>query len=314
MSKPASEAFSRDVPLVVLAAGRATRFGGVKPLASVGINGEAILDVLASDALAAGFRRFVLVIGDETGPALRYHVARTWPADVRVDLALQGNPRGTVDAVLAAAHLLDEDAPFGVVNADDLPGEGGLALLAGCLRGAGQDNAAVCYRLGDSLLGDAPVTRGLCQVDAEGMLVAMDERRHVGRLADGRIVADDGREPKELDPAQLVSMNVWGFRPEVIGLLRSALAAADGGTEVLLPEVVDGLLAQRRAGTVGTAGTGGTAGTTGTMAVRVLPSPDRCIGVTHPVDVALVQAELSRQVGRGDRPAQLWTALTATSP
>ena len=96
------------VTLVVLAAGRATRYGGVKPLAPVGIGGEAVIDVLASDALAAGFDRLVLVVGHETGPALRYHVARRWPRTAPVELALQEAPRGTVDAVLAAAHLLDE--------------------------------------------------------------------------------------------------------------------------------------------------------------------------------------------------------------
>ena len=49
--------------LVVLAAGRARRYGGCKPLAPVGPDGEAVIDLLASDALAAGFGTIVLVIG-----------------------------------------------------------------------------------------------------------------------------------------------------------------------------------------------------------------------------------------------------------
>jgi hypothetical protein len=40
----------------------------------------------------------------------------------------------------------------------------------------------------------------------------------------------------------------------------------------------------------------------------VLPTDDRCIGVTHPDDLGLVQAELNRLVGRGERPAALWAA------
>jgi CTP:molybdopterin cytidylyltransferase MocA len=300
MNAPTSDGDRPGVTLVVLAAGRATRYGGVKPLASVGITGEAVLDVLASDALAAGFERLVLVVGPETGPALRYHVARGWPREVPVEFALQETPRGTVDAVLAAADLLDEGSPFGVANADDLPSEAGLSLLARHVRSSDTASAAVCYRLRDSLLGEAPVTRGLCRVDGDGMLVAVDERRHVTPLPDGRVVADDGREPKELDPDQFVSVNLWGFRPELVGVLQSALAASDGQAEVLLPEVVDELLAARRAGAPGG------------MAIRVLRSPGRCIGVTHPGDVALVQAELAREIGRGDRPAQLWTALGAS--
>ena len=39
--------------LVILAAGRARRYGGCKPLAPVGPRGEAVIDLVASDALAA---------------------------------------------------------------------------------------------------------------------------------------------------------------------------------------------------------------------------------------------------------------------
>ncbi len=284
------------VTLVVLAAGRATRYGGVKPLAPVGLAGEAVIDVLASDALAAGFERLVLVVGKETGPSIRYHVARTWPGTVPVEFADQESPRGTVDAVLAAAPVLHDGSPFGVANADDLPGVAGLGLLAGHLRRGDQANAVVCYRLRGSLLGDSPVTRGLCRVDAEGMLEAVDERRRVTPQPDGRIVADDGREPKELDPDELVSMNLWGFTPEMRVVLEEALSSASGDGEVLLPEVVDELLAERRAGV------------TGATKVKVLHAPGRCVGVTHPGDVTLVQAELAREVGRGERPAHLWAA------
>jgi CTP:molybdopterin cytidylyltransferase MocA len=63
--------------LVILAAGRARRYGGCKPLAPVGPRGEAVIDLVASDALAAGFGSIVLVLGPATGPAIRYHVTGT---------------------------------------------------------------------------------------------------------------------------------------------------------------------------------------------------------------------------------------------
>ncbi len=302
MNATTSDGTRPDVTLVVLAGGRATRYGGVKPLAPVGLSGEAVLDVLASDALAAGFERLVVVTAPDTGPALRYHVARTWPSAVPVEYACQETPRGTVDAVLAATRLLDDDAPYGVANADDLPGEQGLALLAGHLGPGDRTNVAVCYRLRDTLLGDAPVTRGLCRADDEGMLAAVDERRQVAPLHDGRIVARDRLEPDELDPEQLVSMNLWGFRPEMRCVLERAMAAAGEQAEVLLPDVVGRLVAGRGDGAPDA------------ERVRVLRAPGRCIGVTHPGDVAAVQAALAREVARGDRPAQLWTAIAGGGP
>ncbi|MEI7747152.1 MAG: NTP transferase domain-containing protein, partial [Actinomycetota bacterium] len=56
--------------LVILAAGRARRYGGVKPLAPIGPKGEAVIDLLGSDAIEAGFSPIVLVLGNETGPQI----------------------------------------------------------------------------------------------------------------------------------------------------------------------------------------------------------------------------------------------------
>lgn len=283
--------------LVVLAAGQATRYGGgVKPLAPVGLAGEAVIDVLASDALAAGFARILLVIGPQTGPAIRYHVERSWPQGVQVDFALQEVPRGTVDAVLAAAAHLDPSGSFGIANADDLPGEAALRLLADHLAGDNPDNAIVTFRLRSSLVGDAPVTRGVAEVGPDGLLRALDERRKVAPRPDGRIAAGDGREPSDLDPDSAVSVNLWGFRPVMRAVFEAAMADAGDG-EVLLPEVVGDVLAGRRRADEAA----------GRVAVYV--APGRCIGVTHADDVGLVQAELAAEVGRGERPAQLWTAV-----
>lgn len=290
-----TEGRSAGPTLVVLAAGQAKRYGGVKPLAPVGPAGEAVIDVLASDALAAGFSEILLVIGPQTGPAIRYHVERTWPETVEVRFALQEAPRGTVDAVLAATARLDPSRSFGVANADDLPGEAALGLLAGHLAGDDPANAIVTFRLRDSLVGDSPVTRGIAEVGPDGLLHGLDERRQVAPRPDGRIVAGDGREPADLDPNRPVSMNLWGFRPAIRPVFEAAMAGA-ADDEVLLPEVVGDVVAGRRPAP-------DEAGR-----VVVMVAPGRCIGVTHADDVALVQAELAAQVGRGERAAQLWAA------
>ena len=277
--------------LVILAAGRAKRYGGCKPLAPVGTHGEAVIDLVASDALAAGFARMVLVLGPETGPAIRYHVERTWPDAVDVSFALQAEPRGTVDAVLSAAEFVG-DAPYGVGNADDIYGIAGCSLLAEHLRANGDTNALVGYRLADAVIGFAPVTRGICRVEQDGRLLGVDERRQVRALPEGGFVAGDGRQPASLSGDARVSMNLWGFTPEFHKLLQAAMDAALDASEekeVLLPEVV--------------------AQSLGTSVFSVLPASGRCVGVTHPDDLALVQAEMNREVAAGERPAGLWPSL-----
>jgi hypothetical protein len=277
--------------LVILAAGRARRYGGCKPLAPVGPNGEAVIDLVASDALAAGFDSIVLVLSPGTGPAVRYHVEHTWPGAIDVHFATQPVPRGTVDAVLSAAEFVG-DAPYAVGNADDVYGRDGCALLVEHLRAHGDANALVGYRLADATIGFSPVTRGVCRVDDDGRLLGVDERRQVTPLPGGGFVSNDGREPKELPSDARVSMNLWGFTPAFHGVLRDAMAAAIDASEeaeVLLPEVV--------------------AQSLGTSSFVVLPATGRCIGVTHPDDLTLVQAELNRQVAAGERPAVLWPSL-----
>jgi hypothetical protein len=277
--------------IVILAAGRAKRYGGCKPLAPVGPHGEAVIDLVASDALAAGFASVVLVLGPETGPAIRYHVARTWPHVVDVRFALQPEPRGTVDAVLSAAEFVG-DAPYGVGNADDIYGVAGCALLAQHLKGRSDANALVGYRLADATIGFSPVTRGICQVDPAGRLLGVDERRQVRALPEGGFVAGDGREPASLPGDARVSMNLWGFTPEFHKVLQAALDAAVDASEekeVLLPEVV--------------------AQSLDTTSFSVLPAEGHCVGVTHPDDLELVQAELNREIAAGERPARLWPSL-----
>jgi hypothetical protein len=277
--------------LVILAAGRARRYGGCKPLAPVGTHGEAVIDLVASDAVAAGFGTIVLVLGPSTGPAIRYHVEHVWPDTVDVRFATQPQPLGTVHAVLSASDHVG-GMPYGVGNADDIYGGAACAQLVAHLRNRPDVNALVGYRLTDAVIGSSPVTRGICKVADDGTLIRVDERRQVTRTPEGGFVSADGREPAILAPDARVSMNLWGFTPAFHGTLQAAMDAATNASEeaeVLLPEVVAESLA--------------------TSSFTVLPASGRCIGVTHPDDLSLVQAELNRQVAAGERPAKLWASL-----
>ncbi|HXY27935.1 MAG TPA: NTP transferase domain-containing protein [Acidimicrobiales bacterium] len=279
----------QKLTLVILAAGQAKRYGGCKPLAPVGPRGEAVIDLVASDALASGFDTVVLVLNPSTGPAIRYHVEHTWPGAVDVRFVTQPAPVGTVNAVLCASEHV-ADSSYAVGNADDVYGRAACAQLAEHLRTRSDENALVGYRLADAVVGFSPVTRGICTVGDDGRLLGVDERRQVQATREGSFVTGDGLEPATLAPDSRVSMNLWGFTPAFNTVLRQAMAAAADASEeaeVLLPEVVGRSLATNR--------------------FTVLPARGRCVGVTHPDDLSLVQDELNRQVGAGERPAGVWS-------
>jgi UTP-glucose-1-phosphate uridylyltransferase len=285
----------------MLAAGMAKRYGGCKPLAPLGIHGEAIIDLTASDAFAAGFGRIVLVVGPNTSPALSYHVRRSWPAWAEVSLAVQPVPLGTAHAVLCARELVG-DGPFAVVNSDDVYGVRALTLLPKTL--ASGVNALVAFALTETVLTGEPVTRGVCVTDGGGKLTGLAERRKVTRHEDGTFTSGDGLEPAQLDSGVLVSMNLWGFQQAIWGLLEEAVVRAhpevapDGTVnvgkklanedETLLPEVV------------------GDAVRAATLEVALLAGPGRCVGVTHADDLPVARAAIARMVGRGERAEWLW--------
>jgi hypothetical protein len=154
---------------------------------------------------------------------------------------------------------------------------------------------------------DDPVTRGICEVDPSGHLVALTERRKVARQADGMSFrSEDGVEPALLSGDLPTAVNLWDFQPAIWDVFKSAMdangldedaliaeLAAGGelpGVEVLLPEVVATMVAD---------GVG--------LPVRVLTTDARLVGVTHAVDLAVVSAELARQVAWGIRPSSVFS-------
>jgi len=276
--------------LVVLAAGKAKRYGGgLKPLAPVGPDGETILDLLGSDAVAAGFTSIVIVVNPDTGDTIREHVGSAWPGSIDVSFAVQPSARGTVHAALCGVRELDGDALFGVANADDLYGSAAMAILAGHLRDPEAGDALVAFRLDRAVIGESPVTRGVCETGTDSRLVRIDERRGVTRRADGTFSTGDDRSPSVLEAATLVSMNLWGFTPSIVDEFASAMDASTEG-EVLLPEVVGELISRPSR----------------PRAVAVLPTDSRAVGVTHPDDLTLVQADVLDQIERGERPRRAW--------
>jgi hypothetical protein len=279
-----------------------SRFGGPKQIAPIGPGGSALIDYAARDAVEAGFGRLVLIVRGEIVDAVEDHVRRHWPAELRPEYVRQdlepaavaaveagrAKPLGTAHALVAAAPVL-EGGSFGVANADDLYGAPAFGMLAGHLaRGGG--HALVGYRLANTLLGDRPVNRALCEVDPDGDVTRIVE----GAVTFGTGPADAGGltwrpigaseadgQPMKGDEA--VSMNLWGFTPAILAVLRDefdTFASGDGiaaGEELFLPNVVGRHL--RSAG--------------GDLVVTMLVSEGHCLGVTHPDDVPLLQRTLT---------------------
>jgi len=296
-----------DLPLVILAAGVGSRYGGLKQLAPVGPAGEALLEYSVYDAIRAGFTRVVLVVRAETEATFRARLD-TMAKRVQVDYAHQSlddlppgmalpegrlKPWGTGQAVLAAAAGID--GPFGVINADDFYGAGAYRALAGFMAaGRSQKAAVVGFPVGLTLSEAGPVSRALCQTDPQDRLKKIVEIKTVWRH-NGRVVYRDAEgSERTLQEEKLVSMNMWGFPQSLILRLRQHYEAFLTQSshlpdaEFLLPDAVQNVMQ----------------GTP--LQVDVLRGSGPWCGLTFSEDEARTVALLSSLVAEGHYPETLW--------
>jgi len=298
--------------MVVMAAGLGSRYGGLKQVEPIGPNGEWIVDYSVYDAVQAGFERVVFVVRDEIEAGFRARFGNTLErvCDVRYvvqsldDLppghsveAYRGKPWGTGHAVWSCRELVD--GPFGVVNADDFYGRGAYESLGMHLKNQASHSVEyvlVGYELSKALTSSGPVSRGVCAVEENGLLIEIVERHQIAWRAGTVTCLEDGKQRKELRPDATVSMNMWGFGKRFMSDLEHDFAAflrehagSLGKVEFFLPDVVRRLVQE------------------GAARIRVLSTDEAWFGVTFRDDIARAREEIRKRIDAGKYPARLWS-------
>jgi UTP-glucose-1-phosphate uridylyltransferase len=291
--------------LLILAAGMGSRYGGLKQLDPITKNGEFIIDFSVYDAVKSGFDKIVFVIKEENLELFRNTIGKRFEDKVKVEYAFQRledlpngysvpegrtKPWGTTQAVLSTKNVINE--PFAVINADDFYGRGAFELLAKHLKSASESEyCMVGYILKNTLTENGTVSRGACKVE-NGYLESIEEMTKISRVGDVAVCnTDDGDVELSLDT--IVSMNCWGFTPDIFEKLEKSFAdflAEKGGelkSECYLPMSVGEFMAD------------------GKCTVNVYPCSDKWYGVTYQEDREGVVASLSSLIDNGTYPDKL---------
>lgn len=294
--------------LLVLAAGMGSRYGGLKQIDPLGPNGEIIIDYSLHDARLAGFEKVVFVIKEELKDLFEEKIGARTREKMEVAYAFQSvdrlpagftapegrvKPWGTSHAVLCARDVID--GPFGVINADDFYGRETYRLLYDFL--ASQKSVQplplcmVGYILKNTLTENGTVSRGVCETE-NGFLKTVTERTKIRKAPCGAEYTEDGVNFLPLDPQSTVSMNVWGFAPEMFEHLEKGFAeflsspmADPLKAEYYLPFSVDQLIRKKAA------------------QVSVLRTGSEWFGVTYPEDKSMVKAALQKAYAEGLYPS-----------
>ena len=296
----------KKTTLVVMAAGIGSRFGGgIKQLEPVGPSGEIIMDYSVYDAMEAGFNKVVFIIRKDLEKDFREVIGNRMEKVVETAYAFQElddlpegftkpegrtKPWGTGQAILCCKDLVQE--PFVVINADDYYGKEAFVKVHDYLvqdhpSGARMEFCMAGFQLGNTLSENGGVTRGICSVDEKQHLTKVVETKNIVKTSGGAAVE---REDGSLIPVAAdcpVSMNMWGFTPEIFQVLETGFVAflqhsADKlKGEYLIPTIVDRLIQKKRAN------------------VTVLESRDKWFGVTYKEDKPEVVRSFRKLIDAG---------------
>lgn len=287
---------SKDATLVVMAAGMGSRFGGLKQMEPISSDGRVLLDFSAYDAKRAGFTKIVFVIKEAIAEDFISIVGNRIAKIIDVEYVYQEldklpegfvcpegreKPWGTAHAILCCKDTVKE--PFAVVNADDYYGRSAFEKIYNELVKDSPDYCMAGFRLKNTLTENGTVSRGVCEV-VDGCLTSVVERT---KIKDCKFTEDDGETWTELSPDTLVSMNLWGFKPDVFGYIEEGFKNFLGErinepkSEYYLPFVVSDLIEKD------------------IKKVRVLTAEDKWYGVTYKEDKPQVVAAIEEMIAKG---------------
>ncbi len=245
-----------NTTLVVMAAGMGSRFGGLKQMEPIGPGGEVLLDFSVYDAKKSGFNKVVFIIKEEIEKDFKELVGKKVEEVIDVEYVMQDvsglpegrkKPWGTTHAILCCKDTVKE--PFAVINADDYYGSNAFTDIQKHLQEAsGFDFCMVSYDLDKTLSDNGTVARGCCEIE-DGYLQNIVERTKID--SEGKYT-DDGETWTQLPLDQKVSMNLWGFTPDIFPALQEEfdefMKTADlQKDETLIPMVVDKLIKSGKA-------------------------------------------------------------------
>lgn len=271
--------------LLIMAAGMGSRFGGLKQAAGVGPNGEMIIDYSVNDALNAGFNKIVIVIRRDIEKDFREACGKRIEKIADVTYVFQDmdnlpdgytlpkgrvKPWGTGHAILSAKDVIDY--PFAVINADDFYGHSVYTSIHDYLI-SGSDLCMAGYKLGNTLSENGTVSRGVCET-VDGYLKSVTE-------------VTDIPFDTPLSKDTIVSMNLWGFKAEVMNIFDEQFKIFlkdninEPKKEFFIPSVVDTMINQLG------------------YKIKVVDTDEKWYGITYKEDLPLIQNAIKKMTEQG---------------
>ena len=298
---------SQIKPLVIMAAGLGSRFGSLKQVQAINSQGYSIMDYSIHDAIDAGFNRIIIIIREKIINHFESRYNNKFPKHVTFEFVTQdtqnipkpyktnrGKPWGTGHALLILKPFIKNK--FALINADDLYGKEAFKLMHDALYlKKSVRNYFIGYHLGNTVSENGAVSRGECLLNKNNILINIKERVAISKLTNGLIVYRDANKNQvKLDPDTFVSMNFWGFSPDIINVAERLFKkflrkySEDNHEEFLLPHLVDHMIKND------------------IKDFEMLDTKSHWMGITYKNDLKIVSSKLTKLTEEGVYPESLW--------
>ena len=290
-----------DKVLVIMAAGLGSRFKGLKQIQKIDDDGHVLMDYAIYDAIEAGFSEIVFIIrkdfenqfkkivGDRVSQKIKvtyvFQSINDVPGDVEIPSG-RTKPWGTTHALWSARKAL-KGMKFLTINADDFYGRGAYIAAFDFLSNvsSADEHGCICYDLVNTLSSRGTVSRGICQVDDEGNLIRIDERKKI-KLDEGRgyYTLDEGVSYHLIPSGAYASMNLWTFSEGFIDDLETSFESrfVEGVSEnpdtfeETISDAVQSMLER------------------GKCSVKCIPTDEQWFGMTYVDELEMVKDRLKK--------------------
>lgn len=295
---------NKEKSLIIMAAGLGSRYGGNKQVDKIGPDGEILMQYSIFDAIKAGFTKIIFIIKPIYEELITEISADARSNGIKTEIVYQDfdsipdfysipkertKPFGTVHAVLSAKNVVNE--PFAIINADDFYGRDAFFAMSKALdEVSNAKGAMVAYELKNTVSKNGSVTRGICKTD-NGMLTDIVEVFNIVTSSNGEI---SDNVVGVLDPLTPVSMNMWGFTPDVLDMMEASfcdflknIPDGDIKAEYPLPSFIGSEIDKNQ------------------LAIRVYTTSAEWFGVTYAEDRPAVAERLAAMKKDSTYPPQL---------
>jgi hypothetical protein len=201
-------------------------------------------------------------------------------------------PWGTAHALRACRNIVDDN--FVIFNSDDFYGKETFEAMFKSLSEVNSENFTMPgFVLKNTLSENGHVARGICKSE-NGYIKHIREIKKIMKV-DAETKYEENGEWRAIDENSLVSMNFWGFTPDIFCYVEECFVdfLSDQKTDILtdefyIPTVIEYGI------------------TNGKFDCRILKTNAKWMGVTYRSDKPAFQEYLNGMINDGLYPENLW--------